>query len=171
MNLISSFALFLAPSIFFALKNIGIENNFDLQTQITVSIIFFSFTLLALSPVIFLKKIFYLRNRFFSSLLTFFALIWYFQFQIKFEYSIGLKAASLILIYLSFASICIIALLLFLKIKLSRFILIFLALNLLIVSLPNAHNLYSFVINKTVISHKKIINNDLSRSDKNKNVY
>ena len=165
MNLVSCFALFLAPSIFFALKNIGIENNFDLQTQIIVSIFFFSFTLLALSPVIFLK------NGFFSSLLTFFALIWYFQFQIEFEYSIGLKAASLILIYVAFASICIVALLLFLKIKLSRFVLIFLALNLLIVSLPNANYLYSFVINKTLISHKKIITNDLSRSDKNKNVY
>lgn len=56
MSLFSSLALFLAPSIYFAIQNLGLGKDSELFLTTIMSIAFFGIATLILSPLILLKK-------------------------------------------------------------------------------------------------------------------
>jgi hypothetical protein len=134
MNFVTSLALFLAPSIYFVLQNLGLVKDDQLISVVIVSITLFCVGVFLTSPLLFLKK----KISFFLAI-TFISSFWYFQFLIpnlihSNNFFIQLAAVTLFSLLIVIISI---------KINISNFVLIFVGLNLLVSVIPKIDYLYT----------------------------
>jgi hypothetical protein len=140
MNFLASLALFLTPSIYFLIQNLGLGKVNELISVVIVSITLFCVGVFLISPLLFLKK----KNSFFLAI-TFISSFWYLQFLIPNlihanNFFIQLAAVTLFSLLIVIISI---------KINISNFVLIFIGLNLLVSVIPKIDYLYK-ALNKNI---------------------
>lgn len=140
MNFLASLALFLTPSIYFLIQNLGLGKVNELISTVIVSITLFCVGVFLTSPLLFLNK----KNYFFLAL-TFISLFWYLQFLIPNlihanNFFIQLAAVTLFSLLIVIISI---------KININNLVLIFIGLNLLVSVIPKIDYLYT-ALNKNI---------------------
>jgi hypothetical protein len=140
MNFLASLALFLTPSIYFLIQNLGLGKVNELISAVIVSITLFCVGVFLTSPLLFLKK----KNFFFLTI-TFISSFWYLQFLIPNlihanNFFIQLAAVTLFSLLIVIISI---------KINISNFVLIFIGLNLLVQVILKIDYLYT-ALNKNI---------------------
>lgn len=161
MSLFSSLALFLAPSIYFAIQNLGLGKDSELFLTTIMSIAFFGIATLILSPLILLKK-----KKVFLSTITFISSFWYFQFLISnFLEGNNFYLQTAIIALLSLLVTCI-----SIKINITKFLLMFLGLNLLVAAFPKTDYFYS-ILSKNLVPHESSKITKITPKVRDVNVY
>lgn len=161
MGLFSSLALFLTPSFYFSIQNLGLAKDGELFLTTVMSAALFGIITLILSPVIFLK-----REKFFFSALTFISAFWYFQFFILNNFAgnnnfLPTIIISLLSLLVTFISI---------KINITKFLLMFLGLNLVVAIFPKTDYFYS-ILSKNLVAHESNKVTKITPKVKDVNVY
>jgi hypothetical protein len=147
MNFIAISSLFLAPSIYFLIQNLGLGSDNQLFPAAIISIAIFSVGAFFASPLLFLKN----KNIFFIALL-FTSSCWYIQFlmpDLMLNKSLFFQIAILALFSLLVVIIST-------QMNISKFILIFIGLNLLVLIIPKADYLYT-IMSRNLQAHKPAV--------------
>ena len=153
MNFIACLSLFLAPSIYFLIQNLGLGKDTQLFSAAIISIDIFAAGIFFTSPLLFLKN----KNIFFNALL-FTSSCWYFQFLMPdlisskhyyFQMAI-ITLLSLVIVFIST------------QINISKFLLIFIGLNLLVLAVPKADYLYT-ILGRNLQAHKFSVSEPITK--------